>query len=384
MYNFEDACKYILNELPKAGFTPATSGNYFFRYVGGTGVVVTINRLSEDNVSSFCEKITDSVTGFNSTNNPHANAFVFLIPDEEGVFKKSSPAYQTLFSAYEYLSKHGSVVEFDMIDLKTGTVSKIGSGTVDRAISKLLTGLGVASATGKAIPDAGSYGLTGGAEAPENSVTDDNGTKTEKKSTLRFFGASNMIIVYILIALNVIVFFAGMYVEYKFGTDWFTAYGIQSNDAIKRGEFWRLFTAMFLHADLYHLFGNMLSLFYIGMVVSRFFTKIELTVTYFVSGLVGNLLSLAFLPDNVLSLGASGAVMGIGGVLIYMLAFSRNRREFRSMGNFFSLGIMVVYNLVYGVLMTGSNINNFAHFGGFVAGFLIALMIERMLDRKKS
>ena len=102
------------------------------------------------------------------------------------------------------------------------------------------------------------------------------------------------------------------------------------------------------------------------------------------SGLVGNLLSLAFLPDNVLSLGASGAVMGIGGVLIYMLAFSKNRREFRSMGNFFSLGIMVVYNLVYGVLMTGSNINNFAHFGGFVAGFLIALMIERMLDRKKS
>ena len=74
--------------------------------------------------------------------------------------------------------------------------------------------------------------------------------------------------------------------------------------------------------------------------------------------------------------------MGMGGVLIFMLFFSKNRKQFRSTGNFFSLGFMVFYNLVYGVIRTSSNINNFAHFGGFVAGFVIALIVERVIEKK--
>ena len=281
-------------------------------------------------------------------------------------------------------------MEIEIVDLAAGDVARIG-GLIDRQLNKIVTGLGAASAA--AVSNTGSLhddpGVIAGTAAAAGDVSANGETGNpanadkNKKQSLRYFGPSNMIVIYVLIALNVLVFIAGVMLEAKYGADYLKVYGIQSTAKIYSGEVWRLLSAMFLHADIYHLSGNMLSLFYLGMVVSRFFTKTEVLITYFLSGIVGNVLSLAFLPANINSLGASGAVLGFGGVLIYMLIFSENKREFRSAGNFFSLGLMVVYNLVYGVVMTGSNINNFAHFGGFIAGFLMALLFERVFGKSK-
>lgn len=386
MYSYDYAYSYIVNELPKEGFSQ--NGSYFYRTVGGTTVIASVPRLDSSNVDSFSEKIIKNLSDFAARSGSRATGFVFIVPDERGYFKIDTPGYTSLYNAYDSILRAGIVVEFEILNLMTGEITKLGSGTVDRSVHRIVSNLSVASATAR--PANG--------QGPENGTPNDNSDMqyfsatnanredvlrpVRRTSTLRFFGSANMVVVYILIALNVIAYILEVYVENTYNFDYVLFYGSQNNGLVLQGEYWRLFTAMFLHADIYHLLGNMLSLLYLGMVVSRFFSKLELLITYFASGLIGNLLSLIFLPKNMYSLGASGAVMGMGGVLIFMLFFSKNRKQFRSTGNFFSLGFMVFYNLVYGVIRTSSNINNFAHFGGFVAGFVIALIVEKVIEKK--
>ncbi len=371
MYNFDDALKYLTNKLPAAGF--AVSGSSFYRNIGGSAVVVSVPRVDGPGFGEYCESIKARLTGFRNNPGIRATAFVFVIPDESGFLGRGTDAYNYLLSVFNDIYRAGVVCEFDIVGLRTGEVARIGSGgCIDRTLWRVITNLGIDSAKGTP------YAFSG-------EISEDAGTEAGKvRPSLRIFGSSNMAVIYVLIAMNVLVFIAGFLSQATLGVDVPFAYGVQSNELIAEGQYWRLFTAMFLHADIYHLGGNMLSLLYLGMVVSRYFSKREVLSIYLVSGLVGNLLSLVFLPKTLLSLGASGAVMGLGGVLIYMLMFSKNRRAFRSTGNFFSLAIMVFFNLIYGVIRTGSNINNFAHFGGFIAGFIMAFIIEKAVEKKQS
>ena len=84
----------------------------------------------------------------------------------------------------------------------------------------------------------------------------------------------------------------------------------------KNGEYYRLFTCMFLHAGILHLALNMYSLFIIGPRVEDFFGKGKFLLIYFLSGISGSLLSIG-LNGNVMSVGASGAIFGLFGALIY-------------------------------------------------------------------
>lgn len=174
-----------------------------------------------------------------------------------------------------------------------------------------------------------------------------------------------------LLFTNVLVYFAGWIMSLSAGNqDWFMVYGIQDNELIRQGEVWRLVTSMFLHADVAHLFGNMLFLVYLGRVLLRYYRDGVFWIFYLVSGFAGNLLG--FFCTDYLSLGASGAIMGLGGVLIYRIFFGADRRSFRRRGNFFVLGLMVLYNLFAGLWQT--DIDNYGHFGGFLAGFLLAIL----------
>ncbi len=186
----------------------------------------------------------------------------------------------------------------------------------------------------------------------------------------------------LLIIVNVLVFLAGMYFEITTGTDPIKEWGIQDNELIRQGELWRLFTPMFLHADLAHLFGNMLVLLYLGKITLDYYTTREFIAIYTVSGLVGNLLSFFF--TEYLSLGASGAIMGLGGMLIYRMFFGKHSKSFRMAGNYAAMVIMTLFNLFYGVFATGSNINNFGHFGGFLGGFVMTALIGRFRKRRKA
>jgi rhomboid protease GluP len=172
---------------------------------------------------------------------------------------------------------------------------------------------------------------------------------------------------YILIGVNIAIWLIGQLLLLLFKEDYFTTFGIKDNAAILSGEYWRLVTPIFLHADadIMHISANSFSLLIFGQVIERMLGTKKFLIVYFISGILGNIASFIFSPSD--SLGASGAIMGIGGAFIYI--WLTNRRAFSgSARQYLTFVFLVFFNLFYG--FTRPNIDNFAHFGGFIGGFL--------------
>ena len=132
-------------------------------------------------------------------------------------------------------------------------------------------------------------------------------------------------------------------------------------------ELYRLVTSVFLHAGIFHLICNMYSLYIIGPQLESFFGKVKYTIIFIGSGIIGNLLSMAFLQDSYVSVGASGAIFGLLGSLLY---FGYHYRVYLSSVIKSQIIPLIVLNLVIGYMIT--NINNLAHIGGLVGGFLVS------------
>ncbi len=172
---------------------------------------------------------------------------------------------------------------------------------------------------------------------------------------------------YGLVAVNVLVFLAGIIIQAVTGRNLPVIYGIKSYIKIISGEYWRFITPIFLHAGIAHLATNSFSLIIFGRTMERIFGTAKFLVIYFAAGIVGNFASFAFTPND--SLGASGAILGLGGALIYL--WRRNRTFFgMHRQQYMTLVFMVLFNIVYGFSQVG--IDNFAHLGGAVSGFLMA------------
>ncbi|MGD0496628.1 MAG: rhomboid family intramembrane serine protease [Candidatus Bathyarchaeia archaeon] len=138
----------------------------------------------------------------------------------------------------------------------------------------------------------------------------------------------------------------------------------QYNLAVFNGEVWRLFTAMFIHADIAHIVGNMLFLLIFGLRSEKLFDLKEYFLIYFLSGLAGGFLTL-FLGPNMLSVGASGAIFGmIGASTIYAR---------RAIGQ--SIVTALLYSFFLLIINISQNVNVFAHLGGLIAGLLIGYML---------
>lgn len=167
---------------------------------------------------------------------------------------------------------------------------------------------------------------------------------------------------YALIASNIIVY---AYTSYLSGNiietsgNVLIAFG-QDNYAILNGEVWRFMTAIFVHADIVHIFGNMFFLLIFGLRAEEMFDIKEYLLIYFLSGLAGGFLTFIFSLDS-LSVGASGAIFGVlGATLIYAR---------RSIGQ--SIITALLYAFFLFVINTGPNVNIYAHLGGLVTGLLI-------------
>lgn len=138
---------------------------------------------------------------------------------------------------------------------------------------------------------------------------------------------------------------------------------------VEQGQTWRLFTSMFLHIGLAHLFFNAYALFIFGIEMERLYGPDRFIVVYILSGLFGSLVSFASRGLDVFSAGASGAIFGIVGMnLAYFL---RHRHTFGRFGRQRMMNTLVIIgiNLVFGFTVPG--IDNLAHIGGLVAGFAI-------------
>jgi rhomboid protease GluP len=139
----------------------------------------------------------------------------------------------------------------------------------------------------------------------------------------------------------------------------------QINANVWNGEVWRLFTAIFVHADILHIFGNMFFLLIFGLRAEDMFDLKEYLLIYFLSGLSGGLLTLVLWPPDTLSVGASGAIFGIlGATIIYA------RQSIRQ-----SIIGALIYAFFFFVINLGPNVNYLAHLGGLATGLLIGYVL---------
>lgn len=149
------------------------------------------------------------------------------------------------------------------------------------------------------------------------------------------------------------------------------------------GEWWRALTCNFIHIGIIHLLMNMYAMLYIGAYLEPLVRTSRLFVAYLLTGLCSAGVSLAAHPET-LSAGASGAIFGLYGIFLAYLLFHRIEKHQRK-SLLWSIGLFVVYNLLNG--FTHSGIDNAAHIGGLVSGFLLGLgyvQADQLQDRGKS
>jgi len=173
-------------------------------------------------------------------------------------------------------------------------------------------------------------------------------------------------ITYGLIAINVAVWLILLLISKKTGTtydDLLTIYGAKVNSLILNGEYWRFISPMFLHSNEIHLLVNCYSLFIIGSEVEKLFGHLKFSAIYFVSGFLGCIASFAFSIND--SVGASGAIFGLLGAMLY---FAVKRPSLLKSSFGANLITNMVINLAYGFM--NKHVDNNAHIGGLIGGFL--------------
>ncbi|MCI9077922.1 MAG: rhomboid family intramembrane serine protease [Lachnospiraceae bacterium] len=150
--------------------------------------------------------------------------------------------------------------------------------------------------------------------------------------------------------------------------------GALSWDSVIYGhEYYRIFTCMFLHADPGHIFNNMLVLLFIGSYVEQYTGRIKYLIIYFSSGIIAGCASMVYNMlryDYTQSVGASGAVFGLMGSLLCIILVSQHYKELGLRRVLF----MILLSLYGG--FTSQGVDNAAHIGGFIGGFLTTLLIS--------
>ncbi len=211
-------------------------------------------------------------------------------------------------------------------------------------------------------------------------VTNDINAKTveENRVFTKIFEPKKMIITPILIAICILVFIA-MYIWGNGSEDAVTLllFGANFRGLVQAGEVWRLVTSMFLHIGLIHLVVNMYSLLIIGKQLESFLGKWKFLIVYLGSGILGSLLSVVV--HSSISAGASGAIFGLLGSLLY---FGYHYRLY--LGTVLKTQVIpiIIINLLIGFMVPG--IDNFAHIGGLVGGYLLTMILGVPGKTKKS
>lgn len=150
---------------------------------------------------------------------------------------------------------------------------------------------------------------------------------------------------------------------------------------LEQQEYYRIFTSIFLHFGFAHLMNNMVTLFVVGWSVEQEVGKVRFIIIYLLSGLGGNLLSMAgeiAAEDYSISAGASGAVFGLTGALL-CLAFMNHGR----VANVTDQGMVVMVLISLYLGFTSEGVDNMAHVGGLLTGIIITWLLCRKLYTKR-
>jgi membrane associated rhomboid family serine protease len=184
-----------------------------------------------------------------------------------------------------------------------------------------------------------------------------------------------------IVIVNVLVFVA-MIIEARDSGDFNSTriqfWGANIGPFTLQGQWWRLFTAMFVHGSIAHLVLNMWALWSVGRMTERLFGSRTYLLLYLGAGLLASLSTLLWNPASS-SIGASGAIFGVFGAFLAGLLSQRARVPavvLRS--HWIPTLLFVVFNLIGGALQP--NIDNAAHVGGLIAGLGIGFLLARRVD----
>lgn len=173
---------------------------------------------------------------------------------------------------------------------------------------------------------------------------------------------------FLIAAVNLLVWIAMTAMGGSSNPQTLVDFGAKFNPLIDQGEYWRLFTPIFLHVGGLHLWFNSLSLLALGGKLERVLGSVRFIVIYLAAGLFGNVSSYMFSPS--ISAGASGAIFGLMGALLY-LTWKEPDTWDETMG--FSIWTGLIMNVILGFAIPA--IDNYAHFGGLISGFIIAFLL---------
>lgn len=187
----------------------------------------------------------------------------------------------------------------------------------------------------------------------------------------------------VLIALNVLMFVILAFYGsgfFKFYNRDLVSLGALYEPLVRQGQWWRLFTCMFLHTGILHLFMNMASLYLTGMLLERITGSGKFLAGYLISGIVAAWVSLWWHEEPVVAAGASGAVFGLYGMLLALAVSKLFDTSTKKMFLILLAGT-AGYSLLMGFLSEG--IDNSAHVGGLAAGLLIGFIYVRVFLRNR-
>lgn len=174
---------------------------------------------------------------------------------------------------------------------------------------------------------------------------------------------------YTIIAINLIVFALMTLAGGSTRTSILVLFGAKVNALIIQGEYWRLFTSMFLHIGFLHLMFNLYALWALGPITEELLGRIRYLTIYIISGVMGSVAS--FLFTDAISAGASGAIFGVLGALV---VYSRRKPFLWKSGFGKNLVVIILINLSLGFFQAGIDV--YAHVGGLIGGMLLTAVFS--------
>lgn len=171
----------------------------------------------------------------------------------------------------------------------------------------------------------------------------------------------------LLVTLNTLIFLINIIFIHLFNSNELTQLLAVSHYEVTSGEYYRLLSSSFLHVGVSHFLMNIFALFILGKFVEGIYSGWHLLITYIISGVIASMFSLGFITEGI-SLGASGAVYGLLGVIIVHLLVNRKIKAK------LIIQILVIFVVVSALSMLTANINHFAHAAGLIIGALLAVI----------
>lgn len=174
-------------------------------------------------------------------------------------------------------------------------------------------------------------------------------------------------VTYVLMGINITVFLLEQVLKLTGMSDTYMLLklGAKENTLITCGQYWRLLSACFLHANVAHIVSNLIGLYCWGPQAELLLGRVKMLIVYLTAGIFGSLLS--YVCSTGFSVGASGALFGLFGALLYFR--TRHKQVFDQI---FGMQVLVVIGLNLANGFLGNGIDNFGHIGGLIGGFLAA------------